>query len=98
MAKDAYEESKTVNTGNRKYIIANFWEDVAGFIYTAPGHSAAILTMVLRKEPVSIEKAAELYCRLGLALNDAIICSWKGKMKHNLIRLVAYINRYIDSS
>jgi hypothetical protein len=98
MAKDVYEESKTVNPGNRKYIIANFWDDAAGFTYTAPGHSAAILTMVLRKEPVSIEKAAELYCRLGLALNDAIICSWKGKMKHNLIRPVAYINRYIDSS
>ncbi|WP_341225414.1 vanadium-dependent haloperoxidase [uncultured Arcticibacterium sp.] len=98
MAYDVYEESKTVNPGNKKYVIANFWDDAAGFTYTAPGHSAAILTMVLRKEPVSIEKASELYCRLGLALNDAIICSWKGKMKHNLIRPVAYINRYIDSA
>jgi hypothetical protein len=98
MALDVYEESKTVNPGNKKYIIANFWDDAAGFTYTAPGHSAAILTLVLRNEPVTLEKAAELYCRLGLALNDAIICSWKGKMKHNLIRPVAYINRYIDSS
>ena len=97
-ALGVYEESKTVNPGNKKYIIANFWDDAAGFTYTAPGHSAAILTMVLRESPKSIEKAAELYCRLGLALNDAIICSWKGKMKHNLIRPVAYINRYIDSS
>jgi hypothetical protein len=98
MANDVYEESKSVNPGNRKYIIANFWDDASGFTYTAPGHSAAILTLVLRNEPVSLEKSAELYCRLSLALNDAIICSWKGKMKHNLIRPVAYINRYIDSS
>ncbi|MFT5883927.1 MAG: hypothetical protein ACI9IP_000377 [Arcticibacterium sp.] len=97
-ALDVYEESKTVNPGNKKYIIANFWDDASGFTYTAPGHSAAILTMVLRERPQSIEKATELYCRLGLALNDAIICSWKGKMKHNLIRPVAFINRYIDSS
>lgn len=96
-ALDVYEESKTVNPGNKKYVIANFWDDAARFTYTAPGHSAAILTMVLRKDPVSLAKGTELYCRLGLALNDAIICAWKGKMKHNLIRPVAYINRYIDS-
>ncbi len=98
MAMEVYEESKTVNPGNKKYIIANFWDDASGFTYTAPGHSAALLTMVLRNSAVSLERSAELYCRLGLAVNDAIICAWKGKYKHNLIRPVAYINRYIDSA
>ncbi|MGR3809771.1 vanadium-dependent haloperoxidase [Jiulongibacter sp. NS-SX5] len=98
MAMEVYEESKTVNPNNKKYVIANFWDDAAGFTYTAPGHSYALLTMVLREQNLSLAKAAELYTRLGIAVNDAIICSWKGKYKHNLIRPVAYINRYIDSA
>ena len=97
-AMAVYEESKLVNPGNIKYVIANFWDDAAGFTYTAPGHSAAILTLHLRNEPTELSHAAELYTRLCLGLNDAIICSWKSKYKHNLIRPVAYINRYIDSS
>lgn len=97
-ALEVYNESKTVTPGSKKYIIANFWDDAAGFTYTAPGHSAAILTLVLREKPVSLAKAAELYCRLCLGLNDALICAWKGKYKHNLIRPVAFINRYIDSA
>lgn len=98
MANEVYEESKTVNPGNKKYVIANFWDDAAGFTYTAPGHSFALLTMVLREQTLPLAEAVELYTRLGIAVNDAIICSWKSKYKHNLIRPVAYINRYIDSA
>jgi membrane-associated phospholipid phosphatase len=52
----------------------------------------------LREHPTSLVEAARIYCTLGLALNDAIICAWKGKYKHNLIRPIAYIKRYIDST
>ncbi|SOE19880.1 PAP2 superfamily protein [Spirosomataceae bacterium TFI 002] len=95
---EVYNTSKEVKPDSPKYIIANFWDDAASFTYTAPGHSASILTQHLRENPMSLVEAAKIYCTLGLALNDAVICSWKGKYKHNLIRPIAYIKRYIDST
>ncbi len=97
MAYEVYETSKTVNSGNEKYQIANFWDDAAQYTYTAPGHSYSILTQHLRNNPVALIDAAKIYVSLGIAVNDAIICAWKGKMKYNLIRPIAYIKRYIDS-
>ncbi len=96
-ANEVYAESKTVNPGNEKYIIANFWDDAASYTYTAPGHSFSILTQHIRSNPMNIMDAAKIYTTLGIAVNDAIICAWKGKMKYNLIRPIAYIKRYIDS-
>lgn len=93
-----YNTSKEVTPNSPKEIIANFWDDAASFTYTAPGHSASILTQYLRENPTSLIEAARIYCSLGLALNDAIICAWKGKYKHNLIRPIAFIKRYIDST
>ncbi|MCU0325264.1 MAG: vanadium-dependent haloperoxidase [Spirosomaceae bacterium] len=94
---EVYNTSKLVTPGSEKLQIANFWDDAATFSYTAAGHSVSILTQVLRAKPVSLERAAELYCKLGLGLNDAFIACWKSKYKHNLIRPIAFIKRYIDS-
>ena len=96
-ALEVYNTSKKVVPGSEEHLIANFWDDAATYTYTAVGHSVSILTQVLRNQPVSLEKSAQLYARLGIGLNDALICAWKGKYKFNLIRPIAYIKRYIDS-
>ena len=95
---EVYEVSKKVIPNSKELEIANFWDDASGFTYTAPGHSASILTQYFRTNPTSLIEAAKTYCSLGLALNDAMICAWKGKYKHNLIRPIAYIKRYIDTT
>ncbi|NBA84327.1 phosphatase PAP2 family protein [Emticicia sp. CRIBPO] len=96
-ALEVYDESKTVVTGSEKHTIANFWDDAASFTSTATGHSISILTQVLRNKSVPLDEGARDYCQLGLAIHDAMIICWKSKYKHNLIRPVAYIKKYIDS-
>jgi hypothetical protein len=97
MALEVYNISKQVVPNSEKLQIANFWDDAASFTYTAPGHSVSILTQVLKQKPVTINRAAELYSNLTIAVNDALISTWQLKYKYNLIRPIAYIKRYIDN-
>jgi hypothetical protein len=97
MANEVYTISKQVVPNSEKLQIANFWDDAASFTYTAPGHSVSILTQVLKQNPVTINRAAELYSNLTIAVNDALIATWKLKYKYNLIRPIAFIKRYIDN-
>jgi hypothetical protein len=96
-ALEVYNESKTVLPNTKKHQIANFWDDAATYTYTAPGHSLSILSQYYREKPDSLLIAAENYCLLGMAVNDAMISCWKLKYKNNLIRPIAYIKKYIDS-
>ncbi len=96
-ALEVYNISREVKPGSEKLQIANFWDDAATFSYTAAGHSVSILTQVLKAKPTDLIKSAELYCKLGIGLNDAFIACWKSKYKHNLIRPITYIKTYIDS-
>lgn len=97
MAQEVYTISKQVVPNSEKLQIANFWDDAAGFTYTAPGHSVSILTQVLKQKPIKLNSAAELYSNLTIAVNDALIATWTLKYKYNLIRPIAYIKRYIDN-
>lgn len=76
--------------------IARFWSDDPGVPGTPPGHSISIATQVLRKEEASLTLAAETYCKLGMALNDAFISCWKCKYVFNLMRPITYIQENID--
>ncbi len=96
-AKQVYDVSKKVVAGSEEHLVANFWDDAAGYTYTAVGHSLSILTQVLREKPTNLMQASQNYVMLSMALNDALICAWVGKYKYNLIRPIAYIKRYIDS-
>lgn len=97
MAMEVYNISKEVKPNSKKLQIANFWDDAASFTYSAPGHSIAILTQVLKQNPKGLEDAAELYSNLTIGLNDTFIACWKIKYEQNFIRPIAYIKRYIDS-
>lgn len=94
---EVYNISKEVKPGTEKLQIANFWDDAATFSFTAAGHSVSILTQILKEKPMSLDKSAELLCKLSLGLNDAFIACWKSKYRHNLIRPITYIKTYIDS-
>ena len=96
-ALEVYKVSKEAGPGTEKNNIANFWDDAATYSYTAVGHSVAILTQVLRGKTTGIDTAAAYYLTLSLALNDAMINTWKIKYTHNVLRPGAYIKKYIDS-
>lgn len=76
--------------------IALFWSDDPGKTFTPPGHGISIATQLIKKENLSLEKAAELYCRLGIAVSDAFVSCWKCKYMHNILRPVTFIQTTID--
>lgn len=45
---------------------------------------------------MSLDKAAETLCRIGIAVNDAFISCWKCKYEHNMLRPVSFIQTTID--
>jgi hypothetical protein len=76
--------------------IARFWSDDPGQTATPPGHSISILTQVARELNLTLDRAAEAYAKVGIAVADAFISCWRTKYNHNLLRPVTYIRSIID--
>jgi PAP2 superfamily len=93
-ALEVYSIGKNLTPEQRE--IALFWADDAGKTFTPPGHAMAIATQVIKKEKVSLDKAAETYCKVGIASADAFVSCWKCKFMHNVLRPVSYIRTTID--
>jgi membrane-associated phospholipid phosphatase len=76
--------------------IALFWSDDAGRTPTPPGHWVSILNQVLLAENATLDKAAEAYAKLGIAVADAFITCWHTKFQYNVLRPITYIQTHID--
>jgi hypothetical protein len=70
LAKDVFDIGKTLTT--KQKAIANFWSD-GGSTITHPGHHFNIANIVLKKEKVKLERVAEVYAKVGMALNEAFV-------------------------
>jgi PAP2 superfamily len=82
------------NTPEQKKI-ALYWADGGGTI-TPPGHSIAITKQLVEENNMTLDAAAETYCKVGIAVTDAFICCWKCKYSYNLMRPVTFIQKNID--
>jgi hypothetical protein len=78
--------------------IARFWSDDPGATATPGGHSLSILTQVVRQLDLGLDRAAEAYAKVTIAVADAFIACWRTKYEHNLLRPITYIQRVIDPS
>ena len=78
--------------------IALYWADDPGKTPTPAGHWAWILTDLLRDRKANLAAAAEQYARLGIAMSDAFVATWKVKFDVNLLRPVTYIQLAFDSN
>jgi len=78
--------------------IALYWADDPGKTPTPAGHWAWILTDLLRDRKANLASAAEQYARLGIAMSDAFIATWKVKYEVNLLRPVTYIQLAFDAN
>lgn len=92
-ADAVYQKGNTLTP--EETIIARYWADGPG-TFTPPGHMIAITTQLIKDNNLSLDKAAQLFAKVGIALNDAGILCWQVKYRDNLIRPVSYIQRYID--
>ncbi len=96
---EALEVYKTVATLSPEgHIIARYWADNPTETSTPPGHWTAILTRFLTEGGYSLERAAEAYAKLELALADSFIVCWRDKYQYNVMRPVSYIQKVIDAS
>lgn len=92
---EVYTVSQNLTQDQRE--IALFWADGSN-TYTPPGHLMNIATQLIKEDNLKLDKAAEIYLRMGLAVNDAFIACWKAKYNYSLLRPVTYIQKNIDAS
>tara|TARA_R110002072_G_scaffold282761_2_gene445932 strand:- start:30701 stop:32023 length:1323 start_codon:yes stop_codon:yes gene_type:complete len=78
-------------------IIAEYWDDGAGYSGTPTGHFFTIANQIAGQQNLKLDQAMELYVKLGVAVNEAFIAAFRLKYKYNFIRPITYIHRLIDS-
>lgn len=77
-------------------LIGEFWDDGTGRSGTPSGHFFTIAQQIAEQENISLTQAMELYAKLGVAVNDAFISSFRLKYQFNFIRPITYIHQFID--
>lgn len=75
--------------------IALFWRDKQ-LTGQPPGHWVSILNQIVLRDNIKLDRAAECYAYLGIALGDAFIAAWHTKYKYNYLRPQTYIRDYIE--
>lgn len=76
-------------------VIAEYWDDSPGYSGTPSGHFFSLACCLVEQKNLDLKKAIELYAKLGIAMNEAYIASWRMKYSFNFIRPITYIQRYI---
>jgi PAP2 superfamily len=82
------------NLTDEQKAIANFWADGGG-TFTPPGHSYNLATIAIKQSNVQLDKAAETYARVGIAVAEAFINCWRCKYMFNTMRPITYIRTTI---
>lgn len=93
---DQYEiyQLRTNATQEQKDI-ALFWRDKQ-LTPQPPGHWVSILNQIIKRDNISLDRAAECFAYLGIALGDAFIAAWHAKFHFNYLRPQSYIRDYIQ--
>lgn len=93
---DQYEiyQLRTSLTQEQKDI-ALFWRDKQ-LTPQPPGHWVSILNQIIKRDNISLDRAAECFAYLGIALGDAFIAAWYTKFYYNYLRPQSYIRDYIQ--
>lgn len=77
--------------------IAEFWsDDVEGLMMSPPARQIAIANQLKDQYDLSLAETPELFVRVGFALNDAAVATWKYKYEHMVMRPTPYIKAVID--
>lgn len=82
---------------NEQLWIAEFWsDDVEGLMMSPPARQVSIANQLIDKYKLNLEKTLTLLVKLGFALNDAAVSTWKYKYEHMVMRPSNYIHDFID--
>jgi hypothetical protein len=86
------------NLTNEQKAIATFWVDTPGISGTPSGHWTLIETQLVDQLHLHLDRAAEMYALVGVALGDAFISCWEIKYQVVLLRPETYIKQNIRRS
>jgi len=82
---------------NEQLWIAEFWsDDVEGLMMSPPARQISIANQLIDKYKLNLEKTLTLMVKVGFALNDAAVSTWKYKYEHMVMRPSNYIHEFID--
>lgn len=78
--------------------IAEFWsDDIYKLTFEPAGRWLAVAQQVIKKEKVTLQKAAYTHAKLGIGLSDIAVACWGSKFTYNVERPISYIQRVIDA-
>lgn len=79
--------------------IAEFWsDDVENITFSPPSRQVSIANQLIQEERTDLMEALHLNLKLGFALNDAAVSTWKYKYEHMVMRPSVYIQDHIDAN
>ncbi|WP_219416394.1 vanadium-dependent haloperoxidase [Pseudonocardia nigra] len=93
-ATRVYQAGLTLTDEQRE--IALFWSDNARLSGTPAGHWMLIARDLVNQRGWPLDRAAQLYALLAVALADAFTSCWHEKYRTNLLRPDTYIRAHID--
>ncbi len=77
--------------------IAEFWsDDVEGLTFSPPARQYSISNQLIRRKKLNLARSLSLYLKLGFALNDAAVATWKYKYEYMVMRPNVFIHEFID--
>lgn len=94
-AKKLYELNHNGLFTNEMKDIADYWNDAPGYSGTPAGHFFGLAMQLAKERDVSFETSVTMFAALGIAINDAVIETFRLKYKFNLLRPITYIQKYI---
>ncbi|HTL07746.1 MAG TPA: vanadium-dependent haloperoxidase [Chitinophagaceae bacterium] len=71
-------------------VTVRFWGDLPGQ-FNGPAHFTSVAAQLVEKAHLSLDDAAILYAKHGMAMNDGVITCFKTKYTYNLLRPITYI-------
>lgn len=94
-ARTVVEARNQITLSDSLLILA--WQNKYGINYLTMEHLTKLLTFMLEKENYSLEQAAVIYAKNGMAMFDAIVSSLNAIYKYNIIRPFTYIQNVMGN-
>lgn len=89
MAKELYDVSQNLTT--EQTTIAKTWADFGSFYSTPGAHYINIVTQLIVNNHLSLDDAAVLYAKTGIAASDGVVMVFKIKYQYTTMRPITYI-------
>ncbi|MBL7997684.1 MAG: vanadium-dependent haloperoxidase [Candidatus Kapabacteria bacterium] len=93
-ANSVYNSVKTLKPEQRS--LAQYWSGDATITSTVTAHIFSMMNQYVQTGAYRLDAVAELYAKVGIAMNDGCVSCFAAKYKYPLMRPLSYIQKNID--